>query len=485
MFHAPTTQIIRENQDKSMFHVKHWGLSNLVIMAWQAGVKHINRKKIVEWFFYLFLISIPLQTRIIYATDQAYVSWYFNYHLAIILYLSDLIFLVCFTLWFTWNIPHLNKNRENTYIFIFLLLVLGLIGLFHVKQFNLGWYSWIKWLELFLVFIFIARFTSNIRARVLNLLFIVGVLEAMLGILQFHVQHDLGLGWLGEYIAPLGTPGLSTISIGTDKVIRAYGTMPHPNVLAGFLVFPLLLGFYYVSSAFSKLSADKQDYVSRGTFTAIIVSSVGIVLILWGIAVTFSRSAWLGAGIGILLWLIYLLFQKSWKNLGLSLVLVIVSCGTLFFSYKPYVLARGNLNLEQSNVAISDRKFFNSLALEEFKQKPWFGVGIGNYIPELVAKKNLEPWQYQPPHNAFLMLLVEWGIVGLGIFLFFIGHIFYLNKKNFKEPLFVLLSISLIAIVIISFFDHYFVTIQQGRLILFTLLGLLASLQNLKDYVVS
>ena len=68
--------------------------------------------------------------------------------------------------------------------------------------------------------------------------FIVGaLLQAALGIAQFAVQHDVGLRWLGEPVLRTDMRGVAVFyDIHHAKILRAYGTFPHPNVLAAYLM---------------------------------------------------------------------------------------------------------------------------------------------------------------------------------------------------------------------------------------------------------
>jgi O-antigen ligase len=271
----------------------------------------------------------------------------------------------------------------------------------------------------------------------------------------------LGLKWFGEYIAPLGTSGLASIRIAEEEIIRAYGTMPHPNVLAGFLVLGLIIGLYLISK--------------NNSFKQHLVIEIGLLIILFGIFTTFSRLAWLIAAVACLSFMAFNYLQNNRKKAGTILFVFLIVCGTIFSFYEPYLKARVQ---EGSEKSISDRKLFNDLGLNLIKENPIMGVGIGDYVSTLQEKFTLEPWQHQPPHNIFIFIAAELGLIGLGLFVMILYEIVRSLKKNFLNPLNFTLSILLFSFLLLGMFDHFLVTIQQGRLMFALVLGLIAALPN-------
>ena len=145
-----------------------------------------------------------------------------------------------------------------------------------------------------------------------------------------------------------------------------------------------------------------------------------------------------------------------------------------------------------SNHAISDRSFYNNVSRETISENFILGSGLGTYIfqiDEYLEKNNikqeLQPWQYQPAHNIYLLIASEIGIIGLLFFLLFVIYVISGSIKIVSREtiLNVKLNYFLIAILIsflfVGLFDHYFWTLQQGRLIFWLVLGLiLANCRN-------
>lgn len=421
--------------------------------------------KLHKLLFFIFLFCLPFQTRILYNPSSAYINWYFSYNLAYLFYFSDVLLITCFISWLIFDSPNIQiyKNRLSWLILAFFAIIL--IGLFHVKQETLALYETLKILELLLLFAYIyANFNEKIQYfSAFAVLFASGVFQAILAILQFHVQHSLKLGFLGEYIAPLGTPGLATIMFHGKQIIRAYGTFPHPNMLAGFLLICFILGLYLFSNT------AKAKWLILG----------GLFLILLALFFTSSRIGWVLALMSLLTYALFHVKQKEWAKIYFIAALAIISSATILIGYRPFFVSRATDSLASN--ANSSRTFFDQFGLKIFQSHPVLGVGIGQYIPEMISGFKLEPWQYQPPHNIFLFIAAELGLIGLILFVLTLYEIFRIAWRNRHDPLTKTLLLTGGMLVVIGMFDHYLITIQQGRLIFFTMLGLLAASGHLID----
>jgi hypothetical protein len=103
------------------------------------------------------------------------------------------------------------------------------------------------------------------------------------------------------------------------------------------------------------------------------------------------------------------------------------------------------------------RQQLNNVAIEQWVKSPIFGTGLGTspLYPRNIANFAL---LHQPIHNIYLLLLSETGVAGLVGFLVVI-------KKRF--------SWFLLPILFLGLFDHYFLTLQQGQLLLALVLGII------------
>jgi O-antigen ligase len=126
------------------------------------------------------------------------------------------------------------------------------------------------------------------------------------------------------------------------------------------------------------------------------------------------------------------------------------------------------------------RKIYQKNAEIIIFRHPLIGVGLGNFIS---TSKNITdyskfPWRLQPVHNLYLLIASEIGL--LGLFLFLLTIFFYFFKRiSFYSILNSPLDLFFMAVLLISFFDHYFWTLPQGQLI-FWLTFALASIPKTK-----
>ena len=96
------------------------------------------------------------------------------------------------------------------------------------------------------------------------------------------------------------------------------------------------------------------------------------------------------------------------------------------------------------------------------------GVGLAQFTTRMQAftDTKLQPWQFQPVHNIYLLILNEDGIWALLFLLIGIKHWWKIKKES--HPI-------LIAFLIIGLFDHYLVTLPQGLLLVGLTVGVTTS----------
>jgi len=110
---------------------------------------------------------------------------------------------------------------------------------------------------------------------------------------------------------------------------------------------------------------------------------------------------------------------------------------------------------------------------------PILGVGLSQFPVRLSNFIDINnSWMIQPVHNIYLLIASEVGLLGLGIFLFFIICLIRNSLCKLKINPYSLFNFSYIICVlcflIIGLFDHFLITIQSGQLIFWLILGLSA-----------
>ncbi|MFA6193733.1 MAG: O-antigen ligase family protein [Parcubacteria group bacterium] len=388
-----------------------------------------------------------------------------------------------------------NVSRETFYLLIFL----GWVGLsiFWSQYRPIAVYRLLTFVEIAL-FAYIAVKSLNQQKWVklaFSAIILNGLFQSLLGIAQFVHNGSLKLHLLGESIIGPNIDGAAKIIIGGEKHIRAYGTLPHPNILAGFLLIPLFIiiseffqqKFLPTSSLSSSLQTNRDplptekaetrmacENVPHETFLGFIPRWALFIILLTigsGFLLTFSRSAFLGFFIGFsifLAWDSYLqsssrILKSNFKFfisliIALLLITILLLANTSFFS----------------NQSLQERTLFQNVSYETILKHPFTGVGIGQFVAsEYQIHPNLENWQYQPVHNIYLLAFSELGTIGLIFFLLWIFSILeWGSSKNRNTGLLrslLLTRLSIYCIVLsflfIPFLDHYFWDIKLGTII--------------------
>ncbi len=391
-------------------------------------------------FFLLF--SIPFQARFfLYGDNTAWNS--------IFLYFTDLIIFFIFCLWLK-NESYKNIKIKKYDWFLIGFLILSTLSSLYSNDLKFTTLKIIKLIEFIWLYFYFKNYSiKNLSAPII----LSAIFQSFIAIAQFLYQHSLGLKILGE---PLLSPylfGIAKITTIDATLIRGYGTMPHPNVLAAFLLIAVAILLWNHFSENDDPAIKDLIYLS-----AFIILSLGIIL-------TFSRTA-------LFLWvLISVLFIiskfKSYptKSIILTISIVIFSIAVLFL-FSPELKAR--VKISPNEQAVSQRILYSNIALNIIKNNWLKGVGIGNYVNYVKNNfLNLQSWQYEPTHNIFLLIGAESGIFGILLFLIF------LFKKFMAKILFDPLKISIISIILFfGFLDHFFWTLQSGNLMLWLLLGI-------------
>jgi hypothetical protein len=278
---------------------------------------------------------------------------------------------------------------------------------------------------------YIKRVLQN---RYTNLFLLTTILiQGVVGIYQFVRGTSLGVYFLGESEISSGMVGSSFIDIQGELFLRSYGTFPHPNVLAGWYLFTILLTLFLYSKSKNKVF--------------LLTTGISAILLIF----TFSRVSLL------LLLLIPLIFIFKERKL---------------FSFTSLLYYRFLNIFNQGDNSLSDRIELIKVNVEIFKENILLGTGLGNslrFYSENIPFTQGGKLLLQPVHNIWILNFVELGIL-LGIYYLYILFRYFVKGIKLNG-----ISISiLLFIFLIGMFDHYLFTLPQGNIILFSSLILLS-----------
>ncbi|MHC1716584.1 MAG: O-antigen ligase family protein [Candidatus Dojkabacteria bacterium] len=298
---------------------------------------------------------------------------------------------------------------------------------------------------------------KNTKIYILLLSIINVLFQGILGFIQFSGGSSVGYKFLGESQVVSGMQGSSFIELNEELFLRAYGTLPHPNVLAGYFVLCFFMGMFLL-----------YWIEKRYKWIASILALLSVMFTL----VTFSRIAILLLIVSIMVLLLTYVLKKG--NIRL-------------FSFTPLLFVERFVNLfTRGDTSFNDRVNLFKAGWNVLKENFLIGTGIGNFVKAMqdyVPRTSGGILLLQPVHNIFFLMLTDLGILGSALFIPLAIKILVSNIKKFS--IFSLLIA--LNVVIIGFFDHYLVSLPQGMIILSIFLLLLfgesKSLEKDKDNV--
>ncbi len=246
-------------------------------------------------------------------------------------------------------------------------LGIGIEGLRAVVQYMLWYFVVVQMVD-----------SETILERVLMLMvFSVGLLGA-----HGTWQYFTGAEMLGNWVD-------SSESIQT----RAYSIVGGPNTLGSLMVIniPIAFGMFIVEKDIIK----KILYILSTLFMGL------------GLIFTFSRGAWLAAFIGIVIMFLFLA-KRMIVSITTLLMVAVMSIDTIwnriyYMFTKEYI----------SKASTGGRLYRWQYALEEWQERPLFGLGVGRFGGAVATNHNLTPFYMD---NYYLKTLTESGIMGLTVF---------------------------------------------------------------------
>ena len=259
------------------------------------------------------------------------------------------------------------------------------------------------------------------------------VIPCVVGAMQVLFPGDIhGSTLLG--IAPhvLSAGGTSVVEVAGRRIMRAYGTFPHPNIFGAYLAITIAL-----------VLRERERW-----------ANYALVILGFVLALTFSR----GAIIAVVVYFVVVMLSKAKhpgvKDPSLALRMTAVTVG-LILGIALFAPAYGvRVGAEQGRLetkSVDERVQSLKSGWRLFQSQPLVGVGVLQSVPTLAQNDTSEPvWSFESAHFLPLLMLAEWGILGAILFFAFIA----LEIKREMIPLAILL-------VALACFDHALFTSAQ------------------------
>ncbi|HSD98340.1 MAG TPA: O-antigen ligase family protein [Patescibacteria group bacterium] len=411
-------------------------------------------KKSDTFLFYLLILFLPTQLGKHFWPNFSFVLGSRVDYLSPTVYITDLIILLLFFA------SVIKRNVFVSWYFSLIMLFLGFVSFFATSPL-LAWYGFVKFLELSFVVWYVARNTH--KPFVVGVLLVLGTFtESFLAFFQVLHQGSIGglFYFLGERTFSGATPGVANASVGGELILRPYATFSHPNMLAGYVIVVVLLILYFLGT---KRIASKLLIPS-----SLIVGTMALMLSLSRVAIV----SWILVG-AVMLCVVY---REKKQKLFLFSSLLVVTTFLLTAVFFPASLERVlSFSFGES---LTQRVILAKNAVDIIVSHPVLGVGLCNFIPSLpdVARDGVI---LQPVHNIYLLVAAETGLLGFMLFLFLIAALVRCLQRKWHQGSVdeknktLLLFLALFTILFSGFFDHYFLTLQQGQLSFALVIGLI------------
>jgi len=449
-------------------------------------------------FFYALILLIPFGGKIrffetgstLYGAFAEYTIWE--------LYVTDIVIGTVLVSWFIEIINNKLSKKKATVAALgkkiplsvfapfFILLFLSILSILWSVSPQTALYRSLKLAQWGMIMAYVSQQTWLKRefAVMALMMLLGGVIQSFFTFWQFFLQIPLSyhIPFVGETLAhligeqPLSIwdDGISYVWLLGQKIIRPYGTTPHPNMLAAYLLISLIatLGLF--------VARKKQPI----RFKKLLI--VSAILISIAIVLTLSRQIWMVILIlAPIIWVVIAPEQKHLfkqkvigKKSGIILITILALPLLLLTSGRILALFSNN------SFSLSSRAYLNLYALEMIADHP-FGVGMGNfvYLIRVYDISGMFNSIIQPVHNVFLLIASEIGTIASVVFTYFLYSVSKSlvekrskstasnYQKTIRNSLFLILSTFLI----IMFLDHYLWTLQTGQLLLWISMGLILS----------
>lgn len=216
---------------------------------------------------------------------------------------------------------------------------------------------------------------------------------------------------LGWELVPLGVPE---------------GRMSSVFIYANFLAIYLAIAFTLAFGLWLETWQSRSKQLTKAQIQTLSLLSVIILADIGGLILTSSRNAWGLAVFSFMAYAVYLGWRwLVWGVTGAATAVLWASFlpsfgGTILRQIVPsFIWTRLSDQLYERPVEtlrITQWQFCWDL----IKERPWFGWGLRNFTPLYEAKKNF--W-FGHPHNFFLMLSAEAGVIATGLLIVIVGSI--------------------------------------------------------------
>ncbi len=393
-------------------------------------------QKLIQILWGIFLFTFSFSIRFLVYEQNSYRFGNFNPWVTAFIYLPEILLIITYLVYIYWKIKSGKREagggKLSTYrVLLFITFLANGYFITLIKGDSMLAAFWLlRIMEVGMVIQLVRAKILPIK-KMINQLLYGAVFQILIGFFQWNLNESIGLKWLGESALSPEIKGVAKINLKNGlKQIRAYGTFLHPNILATYVIILFFLAWDFLNK--------KQRWIYYLFFTL-------------GLLFSRSHAAFLVGAIGLFL----VAFNQNIQQKISYLLLGILVISNLVLFFNPNIVQKEDLSIteRQQQIVISKNMAFN---------QP-FGVGLNHFTLKMenYSNKKLAPWDFQPVHNVYYLILNELGIQGL-ILLFALITLFISMTGN---------SVVLTLLLIIASFDHLLWTSWVGLILIGLIIG--------------
>jgi O-antigen ligase len=179
-----------------------------------------------------------------------------------------------------------------------------------------------------------------------------------------------------------------------------------------------------------------------------IISALAIILNVIASLGLLSRTANISTVLIIIL--NFLLVRSTKNNSRKKIIFIVLVIAAAMYAFKNYDLTRLTNGFSGSGDSVEARLVAGNIGLYISTKFPIFGSGMGRYFERLYDFRFIDVdgiIGLIDPHNMYILIMSELGIVGLGITILLFIHLFkrfsYIKEKHLRQTAYITLFIPL------------------------------------------
>lgn len=278
-----------------------------------------------------------------------------------------------------------------------------------------------------------------------------GLVTAAVGLVQFFVNHSLGLRLIGESVLDPGERGVPVVVSNGVRQLRAHGLQPHANIFGGIVA--------WVTAMWTWMSSGIRGGYA-GVFIGLVLGSA--------LVASFARGAWLITIALLAIALLVLALRKTRWFVAAWLIGAVSVAVWQGGAVMSRVVPEPTNALEARSV---QERLDGVAQWAQMMDGHWLvGYGWGGYSLALADRyPEAHGYEINPVHNAALLIIAQLGVVGVALLAWWcvvlVGQVYRQRRWAQAMPLLVWVLLGVV--------DHWTVSLHQGVVALFLALALI------------